>query len=370
MRSWLALGMVLWLGACGGRGEITLAPQAALVGAPTTVFVGTSRALAADTGIPGIERRREGVSFHRVTVSIPPDREAGEIGWPRQGQAPDPQRHFLTTEIEDYHSAGAFRAGLRQAIMALPSDQREVTVFTHGFNTSFAEGLYRIAQMDRDLGLPGVMVHYSWPSAAKTLAYVRDRDSALLSRDGLELLLNEVAAAGARRIVIVGHSMGAALTMETLRQMAIRGDRRVRPRIGGVVLMSPDLDVDVFHAQARAMGTLPQPFYIFTSRRDKALALSARLTGQRRDRLGNLRDLAEVADLQVTVVDVAGFSVGTGHLNVAQSPALIRILGQIAEIDRAYGRDAAVKTGLIPAVFLTVRNATGVILSPVTGGVE
>jgi esterase/lipase superfamily enzyme len=367
---WLAVLGLAAMVACGPRGDITIAPTAAQVGSVTTVFVGTTRTQGSTSGRFGSDRRRGGVGFARYDISIPPDRAVGEITWPRAGGAPDIRTDFVTTGARTFPDASLFRADLRRTLMARPAAQREVVVFTHGFNTTFAEGLYRIAQMGHDIGIPGVLVHYAWPSAGKPLAYVRDRDSALFARDGLETLLNQVADAGAQRIVIVGHSMGAALTMETLRQMAIRGDRKVRPRIGGVVLLSPDLDVDVFHAQARAMGKLPQPFYIFTSRRDKALALSARLTGQQRDRLGNLRDLNEVADLEVTVVDVAGFSVGDGHLNVAQSPALIGIIGRIADINNAYGNDASAQPGLLPGAIITLRSATAVILSPVTGGSE
>ena len=70
-----------------------------------------------------------------------------------------------------------------------------------------------IAQMAHDLQLPGAVVHYSWPSAAEPLGYAHDRDSALFARDGLEQLMQEITAAGARRIIIVSHSMGSALTM-------------------------------------------------------------------------------------------------------------------------------------------------------------
>lgn len=366
----LVVLVVLALAACGPRGDIEVVPTAAAVGAIQTVFVGTSRVEDPGTVDFGPDRRRGSITFARYDISVPPDREPGSIKWPKKGRDPDIDRDFVTTEARIYTGAGPFRSDLHRALAAKPADQREVVVFTHGFNNTFAEGLYRIAQMGHDLKLPGVLVHYSWPSTGKTMAYVRDRDSALFARDGLEQLLNEVADAGARRIVIVGHSMGAALTMETLRQMAIRGDRKVRPRIAAVLLLSPDLDIDVFHEQAAAIGKLPQPFIIFTSRKDKALALSARLTGQRRDRLGNIRDVAEVGDLEVTVVDVAAFNKGDGHMNVATSPALIGILGQIGAMDAAYGLDAAEKTGLLPGVLLTVRNATELVLSPVTGGTE
>lgn len=359
------LALILaFLAACSPRGEIVLDPDAGQVGTTEVIFVGTTRMVDPETGDFGGDRLRDSVSYGRYTVSVPPDRAVGDITYPT-GRTADPRTDFLTTEALAYEGAAAFRADLSRALATLPKGQREVTVFTHGFNNTFAEGLYRIAQMTHDLENPGVQVHYSWPSRGKPLAYVHDRDSALFARDGLETLLQDVAAAGAERIVIVGHSMGAALAMETLRQIAIRGNAALMARIGGVVLLSPDIDIDVFHAQASMIGRLPQPFFIFTSRRDKALALSARLTGTRQERLGNIKDLDQIADLEVTVVDVAAFSVGDGHFNVSKSPALIGLLGQIGDVAAAYGRDRTGRPGLLPGVVLTVQNVTQVVLRPV-----
>jgi esterase/lipase superfamily enzyme len=359
-----------FLVACGPRGTLTALPLGAQPGQIRTIYVGTTRTFDSDTGVYGGGRLRDKTNYARYDVSIPKDRELGEITWPSRDRGPNPARDFLTQDVVAYDDAGDMRADLARTLSAMPRGQREVTVFTHGFNNTFAEGLYRVAQMANDLQIPGAIVHYSWPSQGKTLAYMRDRDSALFARDGLERVLTDVADAGAERIVIIGHSMGGALTMETLRTLALRGDRKVRSRLAGVLLLSPDLDVDVFHAQARAIGELPQPFVIFTSRKDRALALSARLTGQRRDRLGNLRDLSKVSDLEVTVVDVAAYSTGDGHLNVGTSPALIRVLSRIGDVDAAFGADRSGRAGLLPGVVLTVQDATAIILSPVTGVLE
>ena len=112
------------------------------------------------------------------------------------------------------------------------------------------------------------------------------------------------------------------------------------------------------------MGTLPQPFLIFGSRRDTILNLSSKIAGQP-DRLGNLKDLTPLADLEVTYYDTAAYSEGAGHFNLGTSPALIRLLGGIANIDAAFTAEAARRVGLLPGVVLTVRNATGIILAPV-----
>lgn len=362
LRLTLILAVAL-LPACTPRGAITLAPEAAEVGAVRSLFVGTTRARDPDTGQLTGDRAEE-LSFARHDVSVPPDRDHGAIRFTRRGADPDPRRDFLTVAETRLDDPARFRADLGRALAANPRGGREAVIFVHGFNNTFAEGLYRLAQMAHDLDLPGVAMHYSWPSAAQPLGYVYDRDSALIARDGLERMIAEVQAAGAERIVLIAHSMGSALTMETLRQMAIRGDRASLSRIGGVILISPDIDVDLFRAQARTVGTLPQPFLIFGSDRDRVLNLSARLTGQA-ERLGNLRDVSRLADLKVTYLDTAAFAEGAGHFTVATSPLLLRVLGRIDDVNAALADERAGRTGLLPGVVLTVQNATRVILSPV-----
>lgn len=334
------------------------------MGRVETVFVGTTRLIDPETRRYGTQRS-EVMQFARYDISVPPNREAGEIKFPRKGAKPNPEADFLTTAEVIHTSSDRFRADIAEAALKGPRGGREAVIFVHGFNNNFSEGLYRIAQLSHDLELPGATVHYSWPSAANPLGYVRDRDSVLFARDGLEALMREVAAAGADRILLVAHSMGGALTMEAMRQIAIRGDKQLLAKIAGVILISPDLDVDVFRSQARTIGILPQPFLIFGSNRDRLLNLSGFLTGEP-ERLGNLTDLSRVSDLNVTYLDVTAIEGGAGHFAVGNSPALISLLDRIGEVDAAFEVDSRGRVGLLPGVVLTVQNATRIVLAPVT----
>ena len=358
----LILSLALIAG-CSTRGTAVIEPAARGVGHIETVFVGTTRG-PDDTGEFGIARSFT-ERYARYDVSIPPAHETGKITWPKRGRAPDPSRDFLTVDRDVFPDAAGFRADLSRALRASPKGKREAIIFVHGYNTNFAEGVYRLAQLGQDLGTDGVLISYSWPSRASVLGYVYDRDSVLFARDGLERLLDEVSAAGAEHIFIVGHSLGAHLTMETLRQMALSGRPLAQSRISGVALMSPDIDVDVFQSQARSIGKLPQPFFIFTSQRDRALSLSARLTGEG-DRLGNVKEAGEIGNLEVTLIDTSAFSVGSGHFNIGNSPALIALLGRLSEVDSALAGDDRRPSGLLPGVVLTVRNATEIILFPIS----
>jgi esterase/lipase superfamily enzyme len=318
------------LAACAQRGTVTLMPEAANVGAVENIFIGTTRTQEPDGSFDG--GRSETVRFGLYQVSVPPNRKPGQITWPKAGEKVDPQTQFLTASERVYPSEREFRTRLRAE---LNKNGGEAVIFIHGYNNNFAEGIYRVAQFSHDLKLPGAVVEYSWPSAAAALGYAYDRDSALFARDGLEKLIHEVAASGAKRILLVGHSMGAGLTMEALRTAALRQDGRTLGLIGGVILISPDIDIDVFREQAHAIGTLPQPFVIFGSGRDKALLLSAALTGQA-DRLGSLGDLSRVSDLKVTYLDVSEFVQGAGHFVVGDSPAMIALMNRIVDILGAF----------------------------------
>ncbi|MDZ4094023.1 MAG: alpha/beta fold hydrolase [Paracoccaceae bacterium] len=355
--------IVFVFAACTPRGKITLDPEAAAIGTNQTIFVGTTRKIDAETGRFGGERS-EIPTFARYAVSVPPDREAGKIAWPLRNRAPNPRTDFLTTAEKVYPDISAFRADFSRKIRAEPRGSRDALVFVHGFNTNFSEGLYRIAQLANDLKTSGQTVHYSWPSAGNPLGYVYDRDSALFARDGLEKLLEALAEAGTERIYLVAHSMGSGLTMETLRQIAIRNDGSLKSRIAGVILISPDIDVDVFRAQALAMGTLPQPFLIFGSDRDRLLRLSAGITGES-ERLGSLSNISRLADLKVTYLDVAAYATGAGHFPLGDSPALISLMSRIGDVDAAFAAERRGRTGLLPGVVLTVQSATEIILAPV-----
>jgi esterase/lipase superfamily enzyme len=362
VNSRIILFLVVMLAACAPRGAITLAPEAAAVGDIVPIFVGTTRGY--DPATQSFDTSRtETLSFARFDISVPPNREVGDITFPGR-RAPDAARDFLTTSAVVIADAPTFRGDLATAFGARRPGDRDAVIFVHGFNNTFAEGLYRLAQLSHDLELPGVAVHYSWPSKGAALGYVADRDSALFARDGLEELIREVQLAGAENIVLVAHSMGSALLMESMRQIAIRGDQSSLDRIGGVLLISPDIDVDVFRTQALAIGKLPEPFLIFGSDRDQYLNVSARITGEP-ERLGNLSDVRRLADLEVTYLDVAAYNEGLGHFNLGNSPALISLMGRIGDVDAALARDRRGRTGLLPGVVLTVRNATEIILAPV-----
>lgn len=336
-----------------------MAPSGLAGGTPETIFVGTTRAKDGDVYAFG---RSGEPGFLRYDIAIPTDRKPGEVNWPPRTRKPDGKRDFLTLDQRTFETSDDFSDALRAAMKL--RGQNSAVVYVHGFNNTMAEGVYRVAQMHHDLEVPGVAVHYAWASRGSALGYVYDRDSVLFARSGFVSLLDEVNDAGAKDVIIVAHSMGAFLTMEGLRQMALKGGPHALDHIKGVVLISPDLDLDVFLAQARDIGKLPEPFVIFGSSRDKVLNISATLSGTG-DRLGNLDDLSKISALNVIYLDTTAYTTGTGHLNLGENPALLKLFGGLVGISDAFTADERARVGLLPGLVLTVRNATEIVLKPV-----
>lgn len=363
MRRLILVALIVVAG-CGERGAITLMPSAKGVGTSESIFIGTTRGPDPETGEALGRARSEKTTYMRMDVSVPPDRTDGDITWPKPERQVDPTKDFVTLNAVAFDSSAAFRRNLSAALARQKAAEPEAIIFVHGFDNNFAEGVYRLAQLGHDLKLKGTLVHYSWPSRASALGYVYDRDSVMFARDGLTNLINQVRAAGARRIIIVAHSMGSLLVMESLRDLAIAKDRATLSRIAAVALLSPDMDVDVFRQDAQRIGPLPQPFMIFTSTDDKALRLSAFLTGQS-NRVGNLASAANLSDLKVTIIDTTAYSTGMGHFNIGDSPELLRLMTQLGSAYAAMANDQSRRTGFLGGAVLTVQNATQVILSPV-----
>ena len=358
MRWLMVISMVL-LVACNDRTAAPIVPEALGIGTNRTVFIGTTRAIN-DNGEFGIGRSPS-LSLLESRVSIPPDRDIGTVS---DGfDNPRPERDFTLAALTRHSSMQSFAAALRRESDRRSEGRREVTVFVHGFNSSFADAAFRMAQLGHDLEVPGALVSYSWPSRANPLGYEYDQDSVLVARDGLADLLRAVAAAGNPDIVLVAHSMGSYLVMETLRQLEIAEPGWSERSLRGVVLISPDLNVDVFRSQMARFQTVPDPFIVVVSRNDIILRLSARLRGEP-SQLGNISKTEDISDLPITVLDVSAFTDrrSGNHFVAGGSPALIQILRRSGEIDQEFLRGRTGATLVIPGQrrILTRNMQTGV----------
>ncbi len=288
----------------------------------------TRRATPDDLGTLFSGERSRRVSFAQIDVSIPPSHVPGEVEWPSSSPG-DPSRHFVTRAVAPL-DAGGFRDALRRQVRK-DRGHRHVMVFVHGYNNLFDDAVYRLAQITADSGAPVTPVLFTWPSRGKVLAYGYDRESATYSRDALEKLLDELAAEpSVGEISVLAHSMGNWVTLEALRQQAIRRGS-VPAKIRNVMLAAPDVDVDVARAGAMRMGKPRPRFTLFVSKDDRALAASRRVWGG--VRLGQIDPTLEpyksaLAEYDIDPVDLTAVR-GSDMLNHSKfaDSAVVRAIG-------------------------------------------
>lgn len=283
MRVVLALvASVLLLVACSGRPEPDLLrPQAVAEPAGARIvraYSVTTRATDPDAPWSYGANPSARPQFGAFDISIPPTHKAGQIEWPRSAERADAATDFVTLEQEK----------MDRATFLAQVGRGEVAVYVHGFNTRFQEALYRLAQLAADARLDGSPILFSWPSQGRVPAYLADRDGADYSRNALVGLLSDLTSGRSinNPVVVVGHSMGARLTMEALRQLRLTGRGDVLDRLD-VVLAAPDIDVDLFLDQVAVIGQLRHPIAVLVSTDDQILKISARLAAHR-PRLGQV----------------------------------------------------------------------------------
>lgn len=356
------LGVILFLFGCHTRGTLEVEPTAAPPGSLETVLVATSR--VAVVGPPYFSSKRSpSLQFAKFEVSVPPDRELGTVTFPR-GDKPDPLTDFLVVSADKVPGAGEFRREIDRQLSASPSALREASVYVHGFNTNFAEGLMRQVQLQHDLDRRTAAIHFAWPSTASVTGYLTDRESVLHSRRALEETIAIVAASQAGSINLIAHSMGTLLLVDTVHQMARLGYDEVFKKVNAVILFSPDIEVDVFKVLAPAILERGVPIVVFLSRKDRALALSAAIRREN-DRLGSLRSIDELGGLPVQVYDVTDVRDGDhlDHYAFATSPALLSLMRGVEHTSVDF-LDYTQPPGVGEAAYMILNRGTNLILEP------
>jgi len=302
----LALILVAFeLVACASRPEsgflsaVAYSPPGAV---DHTLLVATTRERDPRPGTLFNGDRASALSYAELTVSIPPNHKQGEIEWAATPPG-DPNVDFVVRDEKYLDGDKAFVQALNAQLARRPPGSRNVFLFIHGFNTMFAEAVYRSVELAHDSQAPAVPVLFTWASRGTATAYVYDLNSATAARDGLEHTLRLLFRSNAEKVNVLAHSMGNWVTVEAFRQIKISGDLPPANKIGTILLAAPDIDIDVFESELRRFGKPQKPFYVVLSKDDRALFLSRTIAGGV-TRVG-AADVAKLTALGATVIDLS-----------------------------------------------------------------
>jgi esterase/lipase superfamily enzyme len=236
------------------------------------------------------------------------------------------------------------------------SPRKELFIFIHGFNNSFDQAAYRMAQLWHFMSRVGVPVVYSWPAGSPGLlrGYKRDRESGEFTVFHLRQALRFLAGCeSVEKMHIVAHSRGCDVAVTALRELhleyrAAGRDTRTALKLGNLILAAPDLDLAVFRLRGIADGLhlVPERMTIYLSEDDRAIAVASWLNASVR-RLGQLRrdDLTpqqgEMMELipEVSFVDVEVPTDFLGHGYFISNPAVLSDLVLVLRDGREPGRE-------------------------------
>jgi esterase/lipase superfamily enzyme len=296
-----AAGLAPSLGGCV-TDDITSGPtlpekQSALDVMPVLLVATTRRPAGNPPRSPWFTADRgRGLTFAEVRLS-PPDRSLlGKVSSVITGD-------WTVGAVPKIETGPAAADAFTQAALG-----RDVLIYVHGYRESFESAAVSAARLSDGIRFKGVSGLFTWPSAAATLDYGYDRESAMWSRDAFEDLLKALAASpSGGRIYIVAHSMGTLLTLETLRMLRAEAGEGAMSRIGAVVLAAPDIDFDLFSNGVARLGPDVSKITVISATNDRALELSAAIAGGTR---AGAADRAKLEALGVRVADASDYAGG------------------------------------------------------------
>ena len=257
----------------------------------------------------------------------------------------------------DAHEKAAAMLQAEVARRLADAPRKEVVLFVHGYANTFQDASFTMGELCHFLGREFVCAIFTWPAGGSRglfFGYNVDRESGEFAVHHLKQAIRIIAdTPGVEKVHLLAHSRGTDVLVTALRELEIEAyigglllDSRFKIR--NIVLMSPDLDLDVGIAKLFSIesdpdlpyGKAPNPRVVFPhpklrltvymSEGDKALSLSEYLMGSLRrigrldqtllskEQLAKSRAIAGFAAF-IQVTDTTGF---IGHSYFVSDPAV------------------------------------------------
>ncbi len=260
-----------------------------------------------------------------------------------------------TPAVIDAHEAASQALQAEVARRLALSPRKEVVLYVHGYNNTFEDAAVTMGELCQFLGREFVCAIYTWPAGGSRgilFGYDVDYESSVYATEHLRKTIRTIAQTpGLERIHLLAHSRGTDVLVTALADLNYEAYMQQstfaqRYKVGNIVLMAPDIDIDVFGAKLfkalsdpdtpygpapnpRMMIERPPGFHItiYVSPDDRALAASSWMFGSFA-RLGRL-NVAMVTPEQIEqlrtvgvfdVIQVRGTGDFLGHSYFTSNP--------------------------------------------------
>jgi esterase/lipase superfamily enzyme len=259
-------------------------------------------------------------------VSIPKVHILGKMERPKHWwQSETIGKHILITDLKCI-SKQEFLKFFNSKLTHV--EEKDVLIFIHGFNVTFAAAIRTTAQITYDLKFKGVPMTYSWPSLGKVSEYMSDEASVQYAVPHLVAFLKTVIEGrnNNTRIHIIAHSMGTRLLTNALKEISfLYPNKHV---FKNIILAAPDIDRDVFKESLFPyIRKTTDLITLYASSDDKALQASSLLHGG--TRIGQSGDDIFVFK-GLDTIDASGIDTSMlGHSYFAEKEILIKDLKEV-----------------------------------------
>jgi esterase/lipase superfamily enzyme len=247
---------------------------------------------------------------------------------------------FEDREIVAARDAAATRmkAEIKRRLTMTP--RKEVYLYVHGYNNTFEDAAFALAELWHFFGREGLPIVYTWPAGHPGIfGYTYDRESGEFTVFHLKQVIRWLSAQPEiENIHLIAHSRGTDVATSAFRELVIwaRGaglNPREQFKIKNFVIAASDLDVQVMNQRISAeyLALAVDQATLYTSSEDKAIGIAEWLFASPRGRVGTWTidelDEAEIARMKayggrVTIVDFEGESTGYGHSYFRTNPAV------------------------------------------------
>ena len=271
--------------------------------------------------------RSHTMSFGSIDIRIEPDSN-GAMGVMKLGGIKEIGRfpevpYPAVVSSAGYRRAPGVVAAHEEAVASLQgeirhrlakTERKEVVVFIHGYNNSFADAAYAMGSICRLLRRDFVCVLLTWPAGGSRgafMGYNVDRESGEFAVADMRKAIRAIGETeGVRGVHIIAHSRGTDVLASVFQQLSVeayvsRFSITQNLRVRNIVLFAPDIDIDVaatkifdvfsdpdvpYGAKKNPNAAIRQGSFhltIYSSPGDQALGLSSSIFGSRL-RLGQL----------------------------------------------------------------------------------
>jgi esterase/lipase superfamily enzyme len=308
---------------------LTLAKRHMLI---ATVYYATNRrwkSAAAPADQYGAEAS-DNVELGTTTIALPTDRNPGEqVLAHRWAYKSPPDRSWRArleqvTRIGDVEQArGMLERELKDA------SSKSLLLFVHGFWTTFEDATVRAAQTAHDIGFPGLVMAYSWPSQGSLSGYWRDEEMVQLSASAFDETLQLIAKLGVTDVYLIANSMGARLVGQVLADRVAAG--KFSGPLRELLFTAADVNAELFRRQIapKVLQMKGTRVTIYSSSKDIALQTSKVI--HKSARVGET-EAGIFTHAGMETIDASGTASvwrAFGHSYVSDSPRVLRDFAEL-----------------------------------------